>query len=68
MNTRKTVKKKLVLKKSVRNFFTRVLITTIIFLIGMILVKSDQEAKNLILENVYSDNLEFTKIKEIYQK
>ena len=34
----------------------------------MILVKSDQEAKNLILENVYSDNLEFTKIKEIYQK
>ena len=59
MNTRKTVKKKLVLKKSVRNFFTRVLITTIIFLIGMILVKSDQGAKNLILENVYSNNLEF---------
>lgn len=68
MNTRKTVKKKLVLKKSVRNFFTKVLITTIIFLIGMILVKSDQSAKNLILENVYSNNLEFTKIKEIYQK
>ena len=27
MDTRKTVKKKLVLKKSVRNFITRVLIT-----------------------------------------
>ena len=36
MDTRKTVKKKLVLKKSVRNFITRVLITVIIFLVGMI--------------------------------
>jgi len=68
MQTKKTIKKKLVLKKSVRNFMTRVLITVIIFLVGMILVKSDNKIKNSILENVYNKNFEFTKLKDIYQK
>lgn len=68
MQTKKTIKKKLVLKKSVRNFITRVLITVIIFLVGMILVKSDNKIKNSILENVYNKNFEFTKLKDIYQK
>ena len=47
MNTKKTVKKRLVLKRSVRNFFTRLLITVIIFLVGMIFVKSDHNVKML---------------------
>ena len=68
MNTRKTVKKKLVLKKNVRNFITRVLITVIIFLIGMILVKSDSSIKNGILKQVYDTNFKFTKIKSVYEK
>ena len=68
MNTRKYVKKKLVLKKSVRNFITRVLIFVIIFLVGMILVKSNSKAKNSILKQVYDTNFKFTKVKEIYQK
>lgn len=68
MQTKKMIKKKLVLKKSVRNFMTRVLITVIIFLVGMILVKSDNKIKNSILENVYNKNFEFTKLKDIYQK
>lgn len=68
MQTKKTIKKRLVLKKSVRNFMTRVLITVIIFLVGMILVKSDNKIKNSILENVYNKNFEFTKLKDIYQK
>lgn len=68
MNTRKYVKKKLVLKKSVRNFITRVLIVVIIFLVGMILVKSNSKAKNIILKQVYDTNFKFTKVKEIYQK
>lgn len=68
MNTRKYVKKKLVLKKSVRNFITRVLIVVIIFLVGMILVKSNSKAKNSILKQVYDTNFKFTKVKEIYQK
>ena len=68
MGTRKTVKKKLVLKKSVRNFITRVLITVIIFLVGMILVKSNSDFKNIILDEVYDNNFKFTKIKDFYQK
>ena len=68
MNTRKTVKKKLVLKKNVRNVITRALITVIIFLIGMILVKSDSSIKNGILKQVYDTNFKFTKIKSVYEK
>ena len=68
MNTKKTVKKKLVLKKSVRNFCTRLLLTVIIFLVGMIAVKSDYNIKNVILEEVYNKNFKFTKIKNLYQK
>ena len=68
MNTRKTVKKKLVLKKNVRNFITSALITVIIFLIGMILVKSDSSIKNGILKQVYDTNFKFTKIKSVYEK
>lgn len=68
MNTKRTLKKKLVLKKSVRNFITRVLLTVIIFLIGMILAKSDTHIKSEILKLVYDSNFEFTKIKSVYQK
>lgn len=68
MQTRKIVKKKLVLRKSVRNFMTRVLVTVVIFLVGMILVKSDAHIKSSILKNVYDTNFKFTEIKKIYQK
>lgn len=68
MDTRKTVKKRLVLKKSVRNFITRFLITVIIFLVGMILVKSNSDFKNVILDQIYNNNFKFTKIKDFYQK
>ena len=56
------------LKKNVRNFITRALITVIIFLIGMILVKSDSSIKNGILKQVYDTNFKFTKIKSVYEK
>ncbi len=68
MNTKKTIKKRLVLKKSVRNFCTRVLITVIIFLVGMILVKNNTEIKNVIFEQIYNKNFKFTKAKKIYEK
>lgn len=64
----KTVKKKLVLKKSVRVFINRVLLTVIVFLVGMILVKQNTKFKNLIIDNVYEKNIKFTKAKELYQK
>lgn len=65
---RKTVKKKLVLKKSVRIFISKVMITVIIFLSAMILIKENKDFKNFILENVYEKSFKFTKIKNIYQK
>lgn len=68
MNTKKTVKKRLVLKKSVKSFMTRVLITVIIFLVGMILTKKDNNIKKTILKNVYDKNFEFTKVKDVYEK
>lgn len=68
MDKRKVIKKKLVLKKSVRSFISRVLVTIAIFLFGMILVKSDDAFKNKILDNVYNKQFKFVQLGEIYQK
>lgn len=68
MDKRKVIKKKLVLKKSVRSFISRVLVTIAIFLFGMILVKSDDAFKNKILNNVYNKQFKFVQLGEIYQK
>lgn len=68
MDKRKVIKKKLVLKKSIRSFISRVLVTIVIFLFGMILVKSDVSFKNKILDNVYNKQFKFVQLGEIYQK
>lgn len=68
MDKRKVIKKKLVLKKSIRSFISRVLLTIAIFLFGMILVKSDVSFKNKILDNVYNKQFKFVQLGEIYQK
>ena len=68
MDKRKVIKKKLVLKKSIRSFISRVLLTIAIFLFGMILVKSDDAFKNKILDNVYNKQFKFVQLGEIYQK
>ncbi len=65
---RKTVKKKLVLKRSVRNFLTRFLLTIIIFLIGLILIKKDPNLKPTFIKNIYEKTFKFTKAKELYEK
>ena len=67
MNT-KTVKKKLVLKKHIRRFLNRLLITIIIFLIALISIKENPSLKSVIIENVYEKSFQFTKIKQLYQK
>lgn len=66
--TNKALKKKLVLKKQVKNILQRVLLTVIIFLIGMICVKLNPENKILIQKNVYEKSLKFTKTKQLYKK
>ncbi len=65
---KKTVKKRLVLKKSIRRLISRILITIIIFLVASILVKEKPNLKPKIIENIYEKNFQFTKAKTIYQK
>lgn len=64
----KTVKEKLVLKKSIRNGLNRLLITIIIFLIGMIAIKEHPNLKTVFKENIYEKSFKFTKSKKIYEK
>ena len=53
MKNNKKYKKKLILKPEVKRFFNKILLTILIFLVGMILVKQNSNYKNLIIENVY---------------
>ena len=64
----KKYKKKLVLKKSVRGFLTRLMLTVIIVLIGLISVKSNSSIKKIITKNVYESSFNFGVAKNIYQK
>lgn len=65
---KKTVKKKLVLKKGIRSFINRLLIVTIIFLSCLILIKSNNSFKHILIKYVYEDSFKFTKLKAIYEK
>ena len=65
---RKTVKKKLVLKKSVKSFLNKTLISIIIVLIGLILIKGNPDLKKTIKENIYEKSFKFIKSNTIYQK
>ena len=65
---KKTVKKKLVLKKGIRSFINRLLIVTIIFLSCLILIKSNNSFKNNLIKYFYEDSFKFTKLKAIYEK
>ncbi len=64
----KTVKKKLVLKDSVKIVLSKVLITAIIFLIGMISLKQFPTTRIFIEKNIFTSSFKFTKIKDIYNK
>jgi hypothetical protein len=63
----KRVEEKLVLKKSIKIFISKLFLCIILFLIGMILVKSNDSYKNKI-NNLISYNINFTKYRNIYEK
>lgn len=65
---KKKVVKKLSLKKEVRNFISKCLITIILFLLILITTKGNTSLKNNIIKYIYEDNIEFTKLKSIYEK
>lgn len=62
------IKKKYILKKSVKIALSKLLIIIIIFLIGMILTKNNDYNKNIIKEKLFERNIPFQKIKGIYEK
>lgn len=64
----KVLKKKLVLKKYIKLIITKVLLTIIIFLIGMIIIKQNPKNKVFIQKNIYEDSLKFTKARQLYKK
>ena len=66
MTRKKVLKEKLVLKKSVRNFINQIFISTIILLIGLIVIKRDPALKVNIKKDVYENSAEFMKFKKIY--
>ena len=64
----KNLKKRLVLKKEIKLYISKILLTIIIFLLSMIVVKKDQDHKAIIRNNIYEKSFKFTKIKELYNK
>lgn len=65
---RKNTKVKRKLKKNVRNFISRLMITIILFLGALILVKDNKEFKKLIVDHVYNKSFKFTEAKKVYEK
>jgi stage IV sporulation protein FA len=64
----KYIKRKLVLKKKIKLTISKVMITTIILLVGMIIVKKEPNTKMFFKQNLYEKSIKFTKTKEIYNK
>ena len=49
-------------------FFIKLLISIVITLVILILIKSSSDFKNNFYKQVYSNNISFTKLKEVYNK
>lgn len=64
----KRVEERIVLKKSVKRILSKSMITIIIFLIGMISIKSHPNLKDMLQKNIYEKNIKFTKSKNFYEK
>lgn len=68
MERNKVLKERLVLKKSVKRLINQTLISIIILLIGLIVIKKDPSLKDNINQKLYEDSIEFTKVKNLYDK
>ena len=64
----KKIKEKLVLKKGISRILNKILISIIIFLIGMIGVKKNPNLKKNMEKEIYEKNISFIKVKNIYKK
>lgn len=68
MERNKVLKERLVLKKSIKRLINQTLISIIILLIGLIVIKKDPSLKDNINKKLYEDSIEFTKVKNLYDK
>ena len=62
------MKERLVLKKSIRNALNKLLVSIILFLIGMILVKQNPNIKTPLQVSLFEKSFKFQKIKSSYEK
>ena len=65
---KKTIKKKLVLKKEIKVFLNKLLISIIIFLTALISVKKTPTLKPVLKDKIYEDSFKFITIKNFYEK
>ena len=64
----KRIETRLVLKKNIKRTLNKLLLSIILFLIGMILVKQNPNLKKNIEKNLYEKSLPFQKVKNYYEK
>ena len=62
------MKEKLVLRKEIKKVLNKLLLSIIIFLIGMILVKAKPNLKETLKTKLYEESLPFQKLKTTYNK
>lgn len=62
------MKQRLVLRKEIKKVLNKLLLSIIIFLIGMILVKTRPNLKETIKTKLYEESLPFQKLKNTYNK
>ena len=62
------MKEKLVLRKELKKVLNKLLLSIIIFLIGMILVKAKPNLKPIIKTKMYEESFPFQKLKNTYEK
>lgn len=56
------------ISKILKRFLSKLMLTTIIFLLGMIIVKENPKFKTIIRRNVYEASFKFNKTKKAYEK
>ena len=55
-------------KNKIKSFINKILILVVLFLINLIVMKSNNDYKDFVYEKVFNNNFSFTKVKEFYNK
>lgn len=55
-------------KNKLKSFISKILILVVLFLINLIVMKSNNDYKDFVYEKVFNNNFSFAKVKEFYNK